>query len=144
MSQLLMRANSFTTSFGQTEAMRRSLLHPSMSTLAGDEVLLTTRCWSLTNTTMCRQSKDHERMRRAGIDSISYDPTSNTPLPSRAVTMKNKHNEPQLSKILSTYNLGKGVTVENRSDGVFAHDEADITMISYLLLLLRNTTLLHN
>ena len=35
----------------------------------------------------------------------------------------------QLSKIISTYNFGKGVTVESRSDGVFAHDEADITYI---------------
>ena len=41
--------------------------------------------------------------------------------------MKNKHNKPQLYEILSTYNFGKGVTMESRSDGVFAHDEADIT-----------------
>ena len=47
--------------------------------------------------------------------------------------MKNKHKF-QLSDILSTYNFGKWVTVERLSDGVFAHDEADITMISYLLM----------
>ena len=71
-------------------------------------------------------AKDHERMRRAGIVSVSYDLTSNTPLPSRDAIMKNKH-KLQLSKVLSIYNFGKGVTV-------FTHDEADITMISYLLM----------
>ena len=78
-------------------------------------------------------AKDHERMRRAGIVSVSYDLTSNTPLPSRDAIMKNKH-KLQLSKVLSIYNFGKGVTVERRTDSVFTHDEADITMILYLLM----------
>ena len=98
-----------------------------MSSLPGDKVLVFDKYYDVS-------AKDHERMRRAGIGSISYDLTNNTPLPSRYVIMKNKHNKLQLSKLLSTYNFGKGVTVESRSDGVFAHDEADITMISYLLM----------
>lgn len=69
-------------------------------------------------------AKDHERKRRAGLGSISYDLTINTPLPSRDAIMRNKHNKLQLSKLLSTYSFGDGVTVESSSDGVFAHDEA--------------------
>ena len=98
-----------------------------LSTLAGDKVLVFDKYYDVS-------AKDHDRMRRAGIGFISYDLTNNTPLPSRYVIMKNKHNKLQLSNILSTYDFGKGVTVESRSDGVFAHDEADITMISYLLM----------
>ena len=45
--------------------------------------------------------------------------------------MKNKHNKRGLSRLLSTFNLGCGVSVESRDDGVFLHDEADITIISY-------------
>ena len=79
-------------------------------------------------------AKDHERMQRAGLSSINYDLTINTPLPSRDSIMRNKHNKLQLSKILSTYSFGEGVTVESASNGVFNHYEADITMISYLLM----------
>ena len=46
--------------------------------------------------------------------------------------MKNKHNKRGLSRLFSTFNLGNGVSVESRDDGVFLHDEADITIISYL------------
>ena len=79
-------------------------------------------------------AKDHEYMRHAGLGSINYNLTINTPLPSRDAIMRNKHNKLQLMELLSTYNFGEGVTVENPSNGVFTHDEADITMISYLLM----------
>ena len=46
--------------------------------------------------------------------------------------MKNKHNKCGLSRLLSTFNLGCGMSVESRDDGVFLHDEANITIISYL------------
>lgn len=78
-------------------------------------------------------AKDHERMRRAGLRSISYDLTINTPLPSREAIMKNKHHELQPSKVLSTFDFGEDVTVESSSSGEFKHDEADITMISLFL-----------
>ena len=42
---------------------------------------------------------------------------------------QNKHNKRSLSRLLSTFNLGCGVSGESR-DGVFLHDEAYIT--SYL------------
>lgn len=40
----------------------------------------------------------------------------------------------QLSKILSTYISSDEVTVESTSSGAFNHGEADITIISYLLI----------
>ncbi len=46
--------------------------------------------------------------------------------------MKNKHNKRGLTRLLGTFNLGSGVSVESRDDGVFLHDEADITIISYV------------
>ena len=46
--------------------------------------------------------------------------------------MKNKHNKRGLSRLLRTFNLGCGASVESRDDGVFLHDEADVTIISYL------------
>ena len=47
--------------------------------------------------------------------------------------MKNKHNKRGLSRLLCTFNMGCGVTVDRIDDGVFGHDEADITIISYML-----------
>ena len=57
----------------------------------------------------------------------------NSPLPSREAVMKNKHNKRGFSRLLCTFNLGCGVTVDSIDDGVFGHDEADITIISYML-----------
>ncbi len=68
------------------------------------------------------------------LGSISYELTINTPLPSHDAIMKNKHNKLQLSNVLCTYDFGEDVTVESCSDRKFNHDEADISMISYLLL----------
>ncbi|MEE8115221.1 MAG: hypothetical protein V3T23_12820, partial [Nitrososphaerales archaeon] len=98
-----------------------------LSTIAGQKILVFDKYYDVS-------AKDHERVRRAGIGSINYDLTINTPLPSRDAILKNKQNKLQLSKVLSTYNFGEGVTVESRSHGAFNHDEADITMISHLLM----------
>lgn len=77
-------------------------------------------------------AKDHERQRRAGVGSTTFNLERNSPLPSREAVMKNKHNKRVLSNLLSTCNLGPGVSFESKDDGVFLHDEADITIISYL------------
>ena len=77
-------------------------------------------------------AKDHERQRRAGVGSSTFNLDLNSPLLSREAVMKKKHNKRGLSRLLSTFNLGCGVSVESRDDGVFLHDEADITIISYL------------
>ena len=39
----------------------------------------------------------------------------------------------ELSQVLSLFNLGINVTMDSRDDGVFAHDEADVTMIAYMI-----------
>ena len=78
-------------------------------------------------------AKDHERRRRAGVGSTSFNLAMSSPLPSREAVMKNKHNKRGLSRLLCTFNMGCGVTVDSIDDGVFGHDEADITIISYML-----------
>ena len=78
-------------------------------------------------------AKDHERMRRTGEGSIEYNLTAISPLPHRDAILKNKHNKRDLSRVLSTLNLGPGIVMDSRGDGGFRHDEADVTIISYLL-----------
>ena len=77
-------------------------------------------------------AKDHERQRRAGVGSNTFNLDLNSPLPSREAVMKNKHKKRGLSRLPRAFNLGCGVSVESRDDGVFLHDEAVITIISYL------------
>lgn len=78
-------------------------------------------------------AKDHERKRRAGEGSTDYKLTLNSPLPNREAVLKNKHNKRELSQVLSTCIMGANMSVESRDDGGFAHDEADVTIIAYLL-----------
>jgi len=78
-------------------------------------------------------AKDHERMRRAGEGSTDYNLTTNSPLPNRDAILKNKHNKRELSRVLSVFNLGPNVSMDSRDDGGFTHDEADVTMIAYML-----------
>jgi hypothetical protein len=70
--------------------------------------------------------KDHERQRRAGVVSTTFNLDLNSPLPSREAIMKNKHNKRVMSRLLSTFNLGKDMSVETRDEGVFLHDEANL------------------
>ena len=88
-----------------------------LSSLAGKKILVFDKYHNIS-------VKDHELMRRAGLGSSNCDLTINTPLPSRDAIMRNKHNKLQLSKVLSTYSFGEGVTVESPSDGMFNHDKA--------------------
>lgn len=71
-----------------------------LSSLPGKKVLVFDKYHAVS-------AKDHERMRRAGLGSINYDLTINTPLPSRDAIMKNKQNKLQLSKVLSTFDFGE-------------------------------------
>ena len=77
--------------------------------------------------------KDHERVRRAGEGSVSYNLTHNSPLPHRDAIMKNKQNKVELTRLISSFDMGENVSTESRADATFDHDEADITLISYLL-----------
>ena len=78
-------------------------------------------------------AKDHERMRRAGEVIIDYEFSITSKLPKRDVIMKSKNDKRRLASVLSTFSLGEHTTMETLEDGVFAHDEADVTMISYVL-----------
>ena len=40
--------------------------------------------------------------------------------------------------VLSTFNLGNNVTMDGREESMYSHDEADITIISYLLEVVKN------
>ena len=78
-------------------------------------------------------AKDHERVRRGGEGSTDYNLTINSPVPSRDAILKNKHNKLELSRILSTLDMDADMSIDSRYNGGFEHDEADVTMIAYLL-----------
>ena len=78
-------------------------------------------------------AKDHERRRRAGIGSTTFNLAMNIPLPSREAVMKNKHNKRWPLPSSRYVQSEVWVTVDSIDDGVFGHDEADITIISYML-----------
>ena len=71
-------------------------------------------------------------MRRVGEGSTAYNLTANSPLPNRDSILKNKRKR-ELSRVLSLFNLGPSVTMDSRDNGAFTHDEADVTMIAYML-----------
>ena len=50
-------------------------------------------------------AKDHERQRRAGVGSTTFNLDLDSPLPSCEAVMKNKHNKRGLSCLLSMFNL---------------------------------------
>ena len=78
-------------------------------------------------------AKDHERVRRGGEGSTDYNLTIHSPLPSRDAILMNKHNKLELSRILSTLDMDADMSIDSRYNGGFEHDEADVTMIAYLL-----------
>jgi hypothetical protein len=83
-------------------------------------------------------AKDHERFRRAGDFGVDYDLSIASPLPKRDAIMKSKSNKKRLAGVLGTFNLGDNATMETKDDGAYDHDEADITMVSYVLESARN------
>ena len=78
-------------------------------------------------------AKDHERLRRTGEVVIDYELSITSPLPKRDAILKSKSNKRRLASVLCTFSLGDTVTMETQDDGAFSHDEADVTMISYVL-----------
>ena len=77
--------------------------------------------------------KGHERIRRGGEGSTDYNLTINSPLPSQDAILKNKHNKLELSRIFSTLEMDADMSIDSRYNVGFEHDEADVTMIVYLL-----------
>jgi hypothetical protein len=78
-------------------------------------------------------AKDHERQRRAGKGSTGYQLTLNSPIAGRDVTMKNKNNNRQLSQLLCTHELGSNIELVSGDNSIARHDEADISLVSYML-----------
>ena len=78
-------------------------------------------------------AKDHEGVRCAGEGSVKFNVTHESPLPNRETIMKNKENKQKLSALLSSYDLGPNFVTESHINRAFDHDEADVSMISYLL-----------
>lgn len=77
--------------------------------------------------------KDHERIRRSGAGSTDYNLTHQTDLPCREVIMKSKSNKKRLSALLSTFDYGAQTTVDSQNDCLYGHEEADVTVVSYVL-----------
>ena len=78
-------------------------------------------------------AKDHERQRRAGESSTEYRLSLTTPLPSREKVMKNKTNKRRLGELLCTHSIGGHTVMVSRADSIVTHDEADVSLISYML-----------
>ena len=78
-------------------------------------------------------AKVHERMRRAGTGSKDFHLTPNTPLPCREAILKNSKNKSLLARILCGYPLQNNVQLVNKLDCLVTHEEADITLCSYML-----------
>ena len=47
--------------------------------------------------------------------------------------MKSKSIKQTLASVLGTFDLGESTTMETRDDCTFLHDEADVTMVSFVL-----------
>ena len=77
--------------------------------------------------------EDHKRMGCAGVGSTNYNIAGNSLLISSGAILKNKHNMRQLSRVLSTFDMGADVTIDTQDTGVFGHEEPDVTIISYVL-----------
>ena len=78
-------------------------------------------------------AKDHERQRRAGESCTEYRLSLTTPLPSRDKVMKNKANKRRLGELLCTHSIGDNIMMVSRADSIVTHDEADVSLISYML-----------
>ena len=78
-------------------------------------------------------ARDHERMRRAAEVPIDYELSITCPLPKRDGITKSKNYQRKLASVLSTFAVGDMTTTESRDDSAFDHDEADVTMISFVI-----------
>lgn len=78
-------------------------------------------------------AKDHERMRRANETVLDYDLSVTSILPKRDAIMKSKTNKKKLASVLATFDLGEFTRMETPVDCSYSHDEADVTMVSFVL-----------
>ena len=78
-------------------------------------------------------AKDHERLRRAGHGTRPYHLAINTPLAARKYVMGNNDNKRQLIQQLCPFHISGKLELVSYLDCMARHDEADITLISYML-----------
>ena len=81
---------------------------------------------------MRRITKDRGEPER-DLLSRPYQLTLTSPLAGRGAVMKNKANKRQLSQLLCTHGIGSNIELVSRTDSIVRHDEADISLISYML-----------
>ena len=72
-------------------------------------------------------------MRRTGEATSNYDLSITSSLSKRDATLKSKINKQRSTGVLSTFRLGENVMMQTRDDGTFGHDEANSTMVSYIM-----------
>ncbi len=72
-------------------------------------------------------------MWQAGEVILDYDLSITSPLPKKDAILKSKNNKWRLASVLGTFSLGVNATMDTLDNGVFGHEEADITMIYYVL-----------
>ena len=76
-------------------------------------------------------AKDHARTRRGRAKEVHLTP--NTLLPCREVILHNSKNKNLLNNILCSYPLPHNMQLVNMLDCVVTHEEADVTLCSYML-----------
>ena len=77
--------------------------------------------------------KDHERVRRAGGGSKVFHLTPNTQLPCREAMLNDSMYKLLLASILCAYTLQNNMQLVNKLVCLVTHEEADITLCSYML-----------
>ena len=70
---------------------------------------------------------------RTGEGSAQYQMTLTSPLVGRDDIKKNRANNPQLSQLLFTHDIGSNIELVSRTDSIVRHDKADMYLISYML-----------
>ncbi|KAH3868281.1 hypothetical protein DPMN_031424 [Dreissena polymorpha] len=90
------------------------------------------RYFCSTSTKPCQQ----KTMRECGVlEKSLLIMTSHllVPCQKRGNHKKQEKNQQRLARILGTFNLGENVKMETPDDGLFDHDETDVTIVSYML-----------
>ena len=77
--------------------------------------------------------KDHERVRRAGRESKVFHLTPNTQLPCIEAMLNDSMYKLLLASILCAYTLHNNMQLVNKLVCLVTHEEADITLCSYML-----------
>ncbi len=70
------------------------------------------------------------------LDNRGGNPTQidlNTKIMSREGIMKNTVNKQRVCQLLCTFDYGPDITMVGRAESLVKHDEADITLVSYML-----------